>query len=320
MVIKPTMHIGLMAIILAVGALALLALNYSSFFSKKTRITKATKKSRVQPANVIFDLNGVLFTVNKGQAVSHLGLFDILSYSIGGSDITKLEDKIFQLLNRMQPLFKTPHCARAAEWDKKLTPMHHDQPLPRIMRDWMQGELSSEEILDKALPFIDTLDEQGFFKNNLEKKLVRKTLKMIFDVDTRCKMYKPIKSGIKLLKKCKDLNHKVYLLSNMDSEFVELLKEKHPDIFGLFDGIVVSADVKAIKPYNSIYSQLIASHNLDPSICYMIDDQPENIEGAKNAGMHGIQCDFNHYKAVRNELRECKVLPKLKQKKLTQTA
>src|SRR5579872_5840516 len=163
-------------------------------------ITQKSKKYRVKPAAVIFDLNDVLFTVNRNKAVSQLGLLDILSYTFGGNDVTKLEQKIFEFLHRLQPLFKTTHCASNKEYNPTLIPHHNGKALPYVMRDWMKGELTGQEILDKAVPFIDTLDEQGFFTNNLEKKLVRKSLKMFFDLDTRCKLYKPIRAGVKLVK------------------------------------------------------------------------------------------------------------------------
>jgi putative hydrolase of the HAD superfamily len=137
---------------------------------------------------------------------------------------------------------------------------------------------------------------------------------MLFEPSIRVEVSRPIKSGIKLVGKCKQLGHKVYLMSNMDTEFVELLKEKYPDIFDQFDGIIISADVKKLKPYNDIYTYAIKTYKLNPATCYLIDDQEENIHGAHRHGITGIQCDFHNYRSVRNELRKNGVLPPLKKK------
>lgn len=321
MVKKITLYRGI-GIALAAGLVALIAL-YNPYTGSLFTPTDTVKvitahkiSKKVKPSTVIFDLNGVLFTVSKAKAVAHLGYLDTISYTTMGRSMTDLEGLIFEVLDQLKPYFTCYHCANNHDERDDLIPLHKGKPLPHIMRDWMQGEISGEDVLAVALPYVDQLDSEKYFRSKQEKRLVKRTIEMLFDPSIRVQVSKPIKSGIKLVEKCKRLGHKVYLMSNMDSEFVTLLKDKYPDIFNLFDGIIISADVKKLKPYKDIYTHALNAYNINPTTCYLIDDQEENIHGAHRHGITGIQCDFHHYRLVRDELRQHGVLPPLKKKKV----
>lgn len=326
MVKKITLFKGAL-IALAAGLLGLFALynpctralftsKHAGHITTQNSAPKSTKLSKkVKPSTVIFDLNGVLFTISKKKAMGQLGLLDIISYTAMGRSLTDLEDTIFEILDQLKPYFTCYHCAHNNDEYDELIPLHKGKPLPHIMRDWMQGEISGEEVLAKALPYVDELDAEKYFRNKQEKRLVKRTIEMLFDPAIRTEVSKPIKAGVKLVERCKQLGHKVYLMSNMDIEFVDLLKEKYPEIFSTFDGVIISAEVKALKPYRDIYDHILSTYKIDPATCYLIDDQEENIHGAHRHGITGIWCDFHHYKEVRDKLRNYGVLPPLKKKK-----
>lgn len=77
-----------------------------------------------------------------------------------------------------------------------------------------------------------------------------------------------------------------YLLSNAGIRH-EVFKSQIPALT-LMDGMVVSYQLKVNKPDPYIYQYLIEKYHLDPKECVMIDDKEENIEAARNAGMHGF--------------------------------
>lgn len=54
-----------------------------------------------------------------------------------------------------------------------------------------------------------------------------------------------------------------------------------------FDGVLVSAEEKLLKPDPAIYKRLFEKFSLCPEECFFIDDLPENIEGARSCGMDG---------------------------------
>lgn len=55
------------------------------------------------------------------------------------------------------------------------------------------------------------------------------------------------------------------------------------------DGGIFSCDVKTVKPDRKIYELLLQKYNLKAEECIFIDDSPENVEGAVNVGINGIQ-------------------------------
>ena len=55
----------------------------------------------------------------------------------------------------------------------------------------------------------------------------------------------------------------------------------------MFDGVIISADHKLLKPEKEIYEKLYETFGLNPSECFFIDDVAANIEGAAATGMQG---------------------------------
>lgn len=266
------------------------------------------KAAEQKPSHIIFDLNGVLFTISKKKALSHIGFSSILSYILSGNSKDSLEERIFAMLHQLHGDDPATFTA-----DDSLIPMHYDRPLPRIMCEWMKGSITGKEVIELVEPHIEKLHKEQFFESNLEKKLSQKVIHVMFNPQIRAQLYQPYKKGVALLKECKEQGHNVYLLSNMDTELIELLKKEYPDIFALFDGVVISADVNMIKPDTNIYHHAVRKFNLDRNNCYMIDDQLENILGAQNAGLNGVH--FVKAKHARKDLITSGVLPTKKQEK-----
>ena len=84
------------------------------------------------------------------------------------------------------------------------------------------------------------------------------------------KLMDPIPGAIDYVKQLKSEGKKVYVLSNAPLRFAELEKI-YSELFSLFDGIVVSAREKTIKPEE----------------CYFYDDLQVNIDAAKKNGIDG---------------------------------
>ncbi len=88
-----------------------------------------------------------------------------------------------------------------------------------------------------------------------------------------------------LVREIKKAGYKTFLLSNTPQNFYEF-KKNYP-VMELLDGIIISADLKIIKPEKEIFEALFKKYDLIPEECFFIDDMPVNVEGAKAAGMDG---------------------------------
>jgi putative hydrolase of the HAD superfamily len=79
----------------------------------------------------------------------------------------------------------------------------------------------------------------------------------------------------------------IYLLSNFQAVPFANLRELHPFLYQA-DGTVISAHHKLMKPDPKIYDYLLTHYFLKPDQTVFIDDLPDNISAAKQAGIHGI--------------------------------
>ena len=79
----------------------------------------------------------------------------------------------------------------------------------------------------------------------------------------------------------------LYAITNFSTEKFALVRERF-DFFEAFAGIVVSGEVKLLKPDRAIYLRLLNDYQLNAADCVFIDDSPINASGAENVGMHAI--------------------------------
>ena len=99
----------------------------------------------------------------------------------------------------------------------------------------------------------------------------------------------PMEGMADLVLELKELGYGIYLLSNAKSDL--------PRYFDLipgsecFDGKIVSADWKLLKPQHEIYETLFREFSLKPEECFFIDDLTLNVEGAYYVGMSGAVFD-----------------------------
>ena len=105
-----------------------------------------------------------------------------------------------------------------------------------------------------------------------------------------------------VLRRLKAAGYKIYGLSNWSMETFPLVSDKYP-IFKELLGMVVSGQEHLIKPEPEIYHCLFDRFSLEPSESIFIDDNADNVEGARAVGMHAIQ-----FKSAEQLERELKVV------------
>lgn len=88
--------------------------------------------------------------------------------------------------------------------------------------------------------------------------------------------------------------YRVGLLTNIPRS---LLVRIIPDKLELFDPLMISSDLKLIKPSKEIFEVAIARCECLPSEILFTDDGEKNIAAAKSVGLHGIvYTDFLSFK------------------------
>ena len=76
----------------------------------------------------------------------------------------------------------------------------------------------------------------------------------------------------------------VALLSNATDQLREHLV--HHDLVEAFDMVFCSYELGMAKPDVAIFTHAAKVLGVDPAECFFTDDRPENVEGARAAGMH----------------------------------
>lgn len=88
--------------------------------------------------------------------------------------------------------------------------------------------------------------------------------------------------------KLKANGYRIFLLSNASLDFH--IQRKNIPALKIFDGCLISADCRIIKPEPGIYERLLSKFNLRAEECFFIDDVAKNCEAAERAGIRS----YNH--------------------------
>jgi putative hydrolase of the HAD superfamily len=79
----------------------------------------------------------------------------------------------------------------------------------------------------------------------------------------------------------------LYCLSNMSSATFEYLRQQH-SFWGVFRGIVISGDIKMMKPEREIFDFLLSRYGLSATDSVLVDDHAANIEAARALGLRTV--------------------------------
>ena len=227
-----------------------------------------------QSVPIIFDLGGVLIETRYFHSMLNVGPFTMMSYALTFKNPFSCHNKLFEVLEAIQP---------AAQ--PLIVKDHYGITMPPLMAQWLKGEVSGDEILWLVDNHLKN------HENWIEKLLIKSVAQLIFIPENFAASRYLVPQGVDFVRECKQAGHKLYILSNWDSDSFDYLQALYPDFFNLFDGIVISGDVNVAKPDPAAYKYLTKKYHVNPHSCIFIDDQAENILTAQKLGMHAI-----HYK------------------------
>lgn len=97
----------------------------------------------------------------------------------------------------------------------------------------------------------------------------------------------PIEETNALAAELKREGYGIYLLSNAGTRIHDQLN--HMPAWSLMDGAVVSGEERLMKPDPAIYQLLCERYGLLAEECLFVDDNADNCEGARVAGMRAVR-------------------------------
>ncbi len=162
--------------------------------------------------------------------------------------------------------------------EKSLYSMFDKETADILLREIFRNPIWSDK--DRGIIFPEDIMRQK--KDVIPPEHYAKTAEL---VDNFFPYMPPFEKMCDLVKTLKENGYGIYLLSNASSDFHE--RRKGIPALAYFDGVIISADYKLLKPEKEIYLTLFEEFSLIPEECYFIDDVQKNIDGAKAVGMDG---------------------------------
>ncbi len=187
------------------------------------------------------------------------------------------------------------------EWDPRNLYRRYFPNQPQAMEQFLSEIHFSEwnARLDKGLPFKQGVAElSAQFPQHAQ--LIRAFHEQWTDATGG-----PIAGTIEILRKLKRAGWPVYGLSNWSSETFPITRTQY-DFFDLLDGIVISGDVKLIKPDPAIFQTLLNKIGHKAEECVFIDDHLPNVKAAQALGFIAIQ--FQSPEQLERELHQLGIL------------
>jgi 2-haloacid dehalogenase len=109
----------------------------------------------------------------------------------------------------------------------------------------------------------------------------------------------PISGSVEILAELRARGVPLYALSNWSAETFPISQRRF-EFLQWFQGVVLSGEVRLIKPDPRIFRLFLETHAVDAGQAVYIDDLKANVDTAIALGMHGIL--FTDPPALRNEL------------------
>ena len=157
----------------------------------------------------------------------------------------------------------------------------------RIRETGWVPELESGRI--EPRDFVERIN--GLLGSSLSYEAFREIWSSIFLPDTLI----PIELVRELKKR-----YRMLVLSNTNAIHIEMVSDVYP-ILREFDHLVLSHEVKAMKPEPAIYASALANAQARPEECFFTDDILAYVEGARAMGIQAEQ--FLGYEKLLGDLR-----------------
>jgi putative hydrolase of the HAD superfamily len=139
--------------------------------------------------------------------------------------------------------------------------------------DWLQmdrGTLTESEALER-----------------LEHRTGRPLVELSGLFETVRSSLQPKADTVALLKRLAQRQVPLYCLSNMAASTFAYLRTQHA-FWDAFRGIVISGEIKMMKPEREIFEYLLHRYELSPAETVFIDDHAPNIQAAEKLGLHTV--------------------------------
>ena len=166
--------------------------------------------------------------------------------------------------------------------EKTLYPMLDKENADKAVKEIFRCRRWAEKDRGTIFPSDIIRETQGMFPPEVFEK-IRPMIENLYPY------MPPVEGMYDFFANVKRNGYGLFLLSNASADFYE--NKVNIPALSLFDGYLISADYKLLKPEREIYEKLFEKFGLRREECIFIDDVAENVEGSEAAGMPAIRFD-----------------------------
>jgi HAD superfamily hydrolase (TIGR01509 family) len=265
------------------------AINARRMPKKNNNITTPTNV--VEKPVIVFDLINVLFKESYIGFAQKIGYGTLANYAL-----THWKNPGHRCLDMLHSISnhetQKPHVCLTI----------NGRTMPRCLVELQTGKQTCAQTKEEIAQAIAHLDTAKFFSSIKEKNLMSSIMNLMLDPAVISHVTEPIKQMVTLAQKLKNNGYDLYLCANVPQEFYTALQKKYPDIIQLFKGVIISSEVKKVKPEKEMFEHLLNTHKLSAQNCIVIDTMPQSIDVAKQLGMRTIL--YNKASQLTNELKK----------------
>lgn len=222
------------------------------------------KTSEVKAAGYVGVIASMRYKANKGEFPNQKALFSALKKIKGQSIIKTYNDNLAMPSIFCDWLLSTQSNA--------------------VLKAWILAEIKKLRILDI---------EKEVFSNVVEMMLTPAKL-----IDTLSLN----KDAFHVLQSLSTQGVTIILAGNWDSESLATLRSQFSEVFRLIHHVVVSGDIKQLKPSTDFYQHILEKFTIAPEECISIESEQQFVTDAQNTGMHVILSKHTNKHEIKNQL------------------
>jgi putative hydrolase of the HAD superfamily len=122
---------------------------------------------------------------------------------------------------------------------------------------------------------------------NLQQRTGRPTAELRGLFDAVRQSLRPKPDTLALLERLAQRQVPLYCLSNMPDSTFAFLRDQY-EFWPVFKGIVISGQIKMMKPEREIFEYLLRRYELSASDTIFVDDNQPNVDAARSLGLHAV--------------------------------
>lgn len=227
---------------------------------------------------VIFEIDDVLIKIDETEG---------FNFGLAQMAVSHYRNKLFDILSQI-PEYK----------EKINTKIYYKNiEVPNIWGLYYLNSINNNEAYEKSCKAIT----DNTYSFNPERSFLLTAASISFDPEKETNVLFALEDIINLAKLCKENNNIVLIFSNKNPKSLASLIKKFPILEEIFkDNIIISGQIKKLKPEKEAYNLVLKKFNIAPGDCFIIESQEKYAQAAKDLGMNSILFKDNNI----NEIKE----------------